>query len=687
MTFPGLPKRASRTLTIDGFSGGLNTAATDTLAQNQLHEAVNVWWKGGKLRTRPGFQLAQSRVTTLYDAAASGFQVEPFLNTGGANGTRVAVMRQVIDETEGPVREIRTGVCTANGVCTLQSSPLPGTYPADGDCPVLIVDYVSDGGDGSLVFTRDGHLYRPLAAGTGTAIDLRLQTYVPLLLRDGRGVCEAEADDIPLQGTLAEDKNLLTSAFRANFSTDGRADAFRLPLGGLDAAPVQIMLTLGSANYGFTIPPDSDTSSIQNGFGFKIDRTGGVLRCFENGTGSPKALPLGLTDNLRVTAYKTETGAEGRVFGMRFGVWFGGEGEGEQGGARLFLSGHPDFPNEVRWSAPDNPLYFPEHGYARAGDASSAVTAFGRQGDRLIVFKEHELYALSGTAGKLAADPETGIKAPENAVRFPIEPVHAGVGCDLPRTLRLCGDRLVWATSGKRVYMLVSATAYSDTAVRELSGSIASELETIAGSVWRDAFAMTCDGHYLLLLGTAVYLFCYESSAFERYVYVYDDTAAQQRLAWYSWFWPDTLGPTPVLAVSGGSAGALFALYGNRWLCGYLFEGGKDTAVTADSAGTLTLTEQEIYVSVETGLLCGDEPGRRRNVRRVYLDLTALSQTPMVVVTYLTPQGTLADTLTPVRGEQETVCLSPQLSGARRVGLRIRSTGALVIGAVEIEYR
>lgn len=686
MIFPHLPIRAARTVTIDGLSGGLNTAARDTLAANQLHEAANVWWKEGKLRTRPGLSLTAARTAALADAPETGIRIQPFEGSGGAPGVKVAVMRQVTDESAGPVRQIRTGVCRPDGSFTLHSDPLPGTYPTDGDCPVTVVDYAAAGGDGSLVFTRDGHIYLPPAESGGSYTDLRAQAYVPLLLRDGRGVCEAEADEIPLTGAFAEDKNLLTGAFRAHFSTDGTADAFRLPLQGLDDAPVTVALTLGGDDYSFTIPAGSNTSNVQGGFGFTVDRASGLLRCFEDGTGSAKAPPLGLTDNLRVTATRTETDADDRVFGMRFGVWFGGEGEGEQGGARLFLSGHPDYPNEVRWSAPDNPLYFPAHGFGRAGDPSSAVTAFGRQGDRLIVFKEHELYALSGTAGRLAPDPETGIDPPENAVRFPIEPVHAGVGCDLPRTIRLCGDRLVWATSARRVYMLLTATAYSDTAVRELSGSIASELEDLSASVWKDAFSMTFDGHYLLWLGLSAYLFCYESPAFERYVYVYDDTAAQQKLAWYSWIWPDTLGSTPLLPVSGGDEAALLALAGGRFLCGYRLEGAQDTAVEDQGGSSLTLAGQEIYVSAETGLLCGDEPCRRGTVRRVWLDLTALSDAP-VVVTYLTPQGALTDTLTPVRGEQETVCLSPQLSGARRFGLRVRSTGGLVLGRVDIEWR
>ncbi len=685
MTFPSRKKRTSRTLSIEGFSGGLNTAAPDTLCPGQLREAVNVWWRGGKLRTRPGFYTKRTLTNTVYDTTSSKWELVPFGEAAGdVRGTRVVSMHTVEDSSQGPVREIRTGVCRADGTITLQSTPLPGTYSTDGPCPVTVVDYAAGDGDGSLVFTRDGHIYRPPADESGTYTDLLPQAYVPLLLRDGRGVCEAEADEIPLKGTLAEGKNLLSEAFRAHFSTDGKADIFRLPLQNLDAAPVEIELTLGDTAYAFTIPSSADTSGTINDIAFSIDRVSGLLRCREPSTGAHKALPLGLPNNLRVLAYKTEAGAVDHVCGMRFGVWFGGEGEGEQGGARLFLSGHPDYPNEVRWSAPDNPLYFPEHNYGRAGDTGSAVTAFGRQGDRLILFKEHELYALSGTAGRVGADPETGMPAPESAVRFPVEPVHAGVGCDLPRTIRLCGNRLVWATSAKRVYMLVSASAYNDTAVRELSGSVADELQGYGSSYWEAAQAATYDGHYLLLLGYALYLFCYESAAFERYVYVYDDAAAQKKLAWYCWLVPDTIGVIPELLVSDGEGCALFASQSGRLLIGYLPQGTQD--ITVSETLPLVYTAQEIPVSVETGLLGGDDLGRRQTVERVFLDVTALTDAP-VVVTYVTPQGSLKDTLTPVRGEQETVCLSPQLSGVTRIGLRIRSTGALVVGAMSVHLR
>lgn len=75
-------------------------------------------------------------------------------------------------------------------------------------------------------------------------------------------------------------------------------------------------------------------------------------------------------------------------------MWFGGDAAGISGGSRVFLGANTDEKEKslVIWSGLNNPLYFPENCYAYVGNNSQSVTAFGRQSDMLVIFKERETY-------------------------------------------------------------------------------------------------------------------------------------------------------------------------------------------------------------------------------------------------------------------------------------------------------
>ena len=83
-----------------------------------------------------------------------------------------------------------------------------------------------------------------------------------------------------------------------------------------------------------------------------------------------------------------------KVFAMTRQMWFGGDAAGISGGSRVFLGANTDEKEKslVIWSGLNNPLYFPENCYAYVGNNSQSVTAFGRQSDMLVIFKERETY-------------------------------------------------------------------------------------------------------------------------------------------------------------------------------------------------------------------------------------------------------------------------------------------------------
>ena len=121
----------------------------------------------------------------------------------------------------------------------------------------------------------------------------------------------------------------------------------------------------------------------------------------------------------------------------------------------------------------------------------------------LVVFKERELYYATYVSGGdfTAQDVIDGkiIDVAANMAKFPITQIHANIGCDCPGTIQLCDNRLVWASSSRKVYVLCSASQYSERNILDVSGPVESVL---AG--WSNTKGLvSCDwqGHYLLING------------------------------------------------------------------------------------------------------------------------------------------------------------------------------------------
>lgn len=227
-----------------------------------------------------------------------------------------------------------------------------------------------------------------------------------------------------------------------------------------------------------------------------------------------------------------------KVFNMTRAEWFGGASAGLNGGTRLFLGGNTN-ENEkslIIWSDLNKPLYFPENNYAYVGNANIPVTGFGKQNDMLVIFKAFEIFATQYvqntdiTAESLINQSVVDIAA--NSAFFPLIQIHSGVGCDLPDTVRLCRNRLVWATKQGKVYTLVSQSQYNERNVFEISEMIERKLK---GALNEYAHAVDYEGYYMLFCGNKAFVCDYNSYG---YIYAASHSKTEDaniRIPWYYW--------------------------------------------------------------------------------------------------------------------------------------------------------
>ena len=208
-------------------------------------------------------------------------------------------------------------------------------------------------------------------------------------------------------------------------------------------------------------------------------------------------------------------------------TWYGGTNSGYSGGTRLFVAGHPEFKNVLRWSNVNDSSYFLENNFSYIGRDDELITALGKQDGYLVVFKEHELYALEYTYTTDSED--------KALIYFPITPISPYIGCDCPDTIQLIANRLTWLSSDGKVYTLYSENSYNERNVRELSHHIENELKKHSKAELQSAKSVDYDNNYFVFVGKTAYIWNYDINPFYNYT---SSEQAQKKLAWFKWDFP-----------------------------------------------------------------------------------------------------------------------------------------------------
>lgn len=439
----------------------------------------------------------------------------------------------------------------------------------------------------------------------------------------------------------------------------------------------------------------------------KLYRRSGIIE-FSTGVDTPYPLPGSISNNLIVTAWKTDPEATKKIANMQFATWFGGDRSGINGGTRLFASGNPDHPNLVHWSDINNPLYFPENNYAYIGESSQKVTGFGKQTDILVIFKEHEIYSAEYVSGNTytAQDVIDGkvVDVTANAAVFPITPINSGIGCDCPNTIQLCNNRLIWATSDGAVYGLMAANQASERNVRKLSAMIESRLKAEDRYLLKSALSCDVDGHYMLLVRNRVYLLDYMDGVFQYYATYSDERKAQRNMSWYCWEFPEECMPAAVMPkgdrlsafcirnypYTDSSGMPKKALFG----AAYLLDGERDCVFHPSGPAfetgefDISVEEREIQSCFQTKVFDFGSQERKKKIHRLHMNMADTSDA-RITVSYVTEKGTMDDVYElSMSGTRAMVgrMLTPGVSRVCRFGVLVSSAGVIGVDGLVIRY-
>lgn len=722
MRIPKMPKSNQYRVSVPALNGGVNlNDAPNLVEDNQLTAVLNMWWKDQALRTRAGLATTVER----------SFHIQ----TSGMGDS-------LTYKVYSPVRVYRGGkpedyVCCSCEFETSRANHVFHFYrfnesgSATHVSSLTFLDY--EDGDpyatGMFMFaanpTEDGiGLYAVFNSGDIYSMNKNFELqkidkseiYAPLVVVNAVGFDDTGSPPV-VSGTQFEGYNLLSGAFRTAFTTDGKAHEFKLPLDNLtmnngESPAVEYTGTDGTVTRWESFSNTMFYAQASAEIGgetvtVKLYRRSGIIE-FSTGVDTPYPLPGSISNNLIVTAWKTDPEATKKISNMQFATWFGGDRSGINGGTRLFASGNPDHPNLVHWSDINNPLYFPENNYAYIGESSQKVTGFGKQTDILVIFKEHEIYSAEYVSGNTytAQDVIDGkvVDVTANAAIFPITPINSGIGCDCPNTIQLCNNRLIWATSDGAVYGLMAANQASERNVRKLSAMIESRLKAEDRYLLKSALSCDVDGHYMLFVRNRVYLLDYMDGVFQYYVTYSDERKAQRNMSWYCWEFPEECMPAAVMPkgdrlsafcirnypYTDSSGMPKKALFG----AAYLLDGERDCVFHPSGPAfetgefDISVEEREIQSCFQTKVFDFGSQERKKKIHRLHMNMADTSNA-RITVSYVTEKGMMDDVYElSMSGTGAMVgrMLTPGVSRVCRFGVLVSSAGEIGVDGLVIRY-
>jgi len=434
-------------------TGGLNLRELEyRMPLNQTPDVRNLWWQDGLLQCRDG------QVWASEESLGKGYACFGQLFWGHAFfhiGAKLYYADPSTDTFE--LKELRGGV-----------PEVRGTF-------FRYQDYL-------FYKTRGGYYrieYRPTDTLPFLVADMSTIGYTPVII--------INADPATSAGDTYQPENRLSDEKTVRYNAKADVKVYQLPVKEIDRV-VKVVV-------------DGKTLTAGAEDGYTVDKAKGQVT-FK--TAPPVTNPA-TNNTVEITYAKANPDAKKAVMDCTYAMVAGGDRN-----ICILMAGCEAQPNAVYWNSNDNlsmnPSYFPVTYYNLVGDTEDPVTGFGRQYSDTIVLKEHSV-------GKLDFSVETVDE--RSSVSFTYTNINNKVGCNLPWSIQLVENNLVFCNTYQGVHVIRSSSAAYENNVECVSRNVnGNETRGLLTDV-RGASAVTSfddDSRYWLCAGDKVYLWDYSLS-------------------------------------------------------------------------------------------------------------------------------------------------------------------------------
>lgn len=699
MRLPIMRKQEAHILSLPDLSGGLNMRdGISEVLDNQLIDCKNMWWKDGLLKTRAAMIQNDSKINLGDVAEGSAPKIRQHNCYNTLSGVKGQLCSVVYDNKINFFWNYGKSISAVASI-----TETPSSY------------FVCQYADTLYCFTNKRVIYKTEIESAGWTKVEEKDYYTPLIATSCKKIAKTNAStqEALANGVMIEGFNILSDYYKMSFNSynpeivteENQSHDMRYHIAESIAKSkykdktVTAVYTKEGVDYTHTVVLNGESNASEEG---NIGKDGLKMKVWRNSVsfwdkdGNIAKISEGGENDLIITApHITSTAEKDKIFSMKRCEWFGGGTAGLSGGTRLFLCGNTKKGNSdlVVWSGLNNPLYFPEDSCFNVGNETGAVTGFGKQSDKLIIFKENETwftqYAQNTNITAQDLINQNVIDYASSSVYFPLTQINSNIGCLYPDTIQLCRNRLVWLGNNDSVYTLVSDSQYNERSIFSVSEMVSRKIEEIGV----DSKVCACDwnGYYCLLLGNNILLMDYNCYGYTHVASYSKQDDANIHIPWYSW----EITNVQKLAVIGNylSAVNITDIGGKLYAISYYFnaKGTADKLLDKESGKYIT---SAISSSFTTKIFDFGLPHRRKNIEQINLQIGNNGGVPINLF-FVTENGTEQSEVIPsgnelnnyTAGYIDSRAVFPCIKQVLRFGIKIECKGTLAVDSVILKYR
>jgi len=678
MKYGSLKGETQKVLNIPALNKGIDLLnAPENIEKGGLTKGVNVWFEGGRLKTRPGItanadNIIQSQVEECEGERRFEFTDTLFFHDGEFK--RIVTERFYCD-ISGYV--VCVYLLSANGSITDIGYIYLGRLNDDVFyTPRTINFYVGKPQNGGGIFAlvslmnevdKKSREYRIFEI-TSDLDDWVMVSgyYIPTVYINGRGNAYEFASEAVNAAEVDKPKelealNMLDGSFYSYYTSDGYSYSFRLPFTNIAERTITCRIYQTPDSYTEWKIDGDKTKASATFFDIKvyanINRDKGLIYfTTESGNYPVPAMDLYSENNIRFLASVDIPKGMQEVVSTTCTATIG---------SRILLSGGATN-NKLFCTKYENPLYFPRNTDVAVGFSDSKVISLVKSGDKIIALKPSGVYSISLKKGKNIND--TALLPDNDNIfyekdTFDIKCIENDVGCSNKNAVACVMDNVFWqgtdrhfyslTQSGKRIRLTNKSAPYLD----ELSN-----LELKAGAV------IPLGEYYML-------------SFAEKAIIIKYNIASLEEEGAYIWTFPEGYSIVGGKALDGKCCLVLENTEENTFFTAVLKE-NEDTLISNDLAVTHPIKSRIITPRYSMGGLRD-----KVKIKSVYLQLHAKGK---VEIRLKAGNRLFADYIID-RAEFNRYCdnlvkLIPELHGAEWLEVSVKSDKELALGEIEAHY-
>lgn len=678
MKYDSLKRQSVKSFKISALDGGINASQIpENINDNQVPMCKNMWYKDGRLQTRPGFNGDSAKAINTRIYGYSGELEYKVTDTEiYLDGIyyRIAVSDVITDDyahyTYVYLIDLEDNIKPIGNMTFFRISSEIFNLPTN----IIFFNGKSQNGGGIFAFVTLTNKYNVNEKSyiifevnaDFTEWERVYDYYIPTIFINGRGnkyqVAKKENGlSYPAPKEL-ESQNMLNGRFHAYYTSDGYSNSFKLPFTNLAEEKVVCRFYYTLVDYLEWEFPSTDTlckkKFMNKDVSGILDREKGVVYFItEDGDFPLPIIDMYHENNIKITATKEIENGFQRIVYSTCGV---------RNNSKLLIAGGMDG-NTVYTADYDNPLYFPIGSSVKVGESDNGLTALSVQNGKIIAFKRHSLYTLSMKNGSRIN--EISLLSDNDRVfykndSFTVAEVSQSIGCSNKKTVVSYEDVSFWLGSDNKIYAVSGGKD-----IINISDKAQAVMPDFFDS---DTFAVGGEDYYILVKGKEIFVFdCKELKNAKAYKWESPECASVESGYYHN-------GRFKFLCTGEESNIAFIAN----------LEGDTDSFLHNGIDNSITQLQVPIKNSVITKFYALSSLRELKNVDSIYLLVAAKGKVKISVngMQLANINFGFSNEIYD-KCDYKTVKLSPHLYATDSVYLTLCSDRQMSIGEIEIIYR